>query len=137
MVRWIDTAMRLAGVLVWLGLASSARAQEVPAELRCIERARNQTVLQKEQQEQLCLGATSVEPISCYRSAVDQRALDPPDAVELCRCATSTEPVRCFREALRVRPSEPLWAVRQCSTIATQNLTSGCRPTVALDPTAR
>lgn len=137
MFRRIDTATRLAGVLLGLALASAARAEDVPGELRCIERARNQTVLQEEQREQLCLGATSLEPIDCYRSAVDQRALDPPDAIELCRCATSSEPVRCFREALRVRPSEPLWAVRQCSTIATQNLTSDCRPMVAIDPRAR
>src|SRR5262245_43331660 len=137
MFRRIDTATRLASMLVWLALAPDSHAEDMPGELRCIERARDQTVLQAEQREQSCLGAQSLEPIRCYRSAVDQRALDPPDAIELCRCATSSEPVRCFREALRVRPSEPLWAVRQCSTIATQNLTSDCRPMLALDPDAR
>src|SRR5688572_11060886 len=103
-------AMRLAGVLVCGAVATAAQAQEPTAELDCIERAKDQTVLGEEERERLCLGTQGREPIECFRAALDEPTLDKPEAIDLCRCAQSTEPVDCFREALRVRPSDPLWA---------------------------
>jgi hypothetical protein len=129
---------RLAGSLVWIILAAPATLlAEGPAEIQCIERAKDQSLLQEAERERLCLGTRGLQPIECFRAAVDEPALDKPEAIDLCRCATSTEPVRCFREALNARPDEPLWAVRQCSPISTQKLTADCRPLVPMEPGSR
>ena len=111
-----------------LARAVSAQEEGTSPILQCYQLARDKTLLDSTESQELCRGTTSLGPAYCYMSGDTETFLDTDDLIALCRCADSTVPVTCYVQA---RTQTDLWtpdALRICSTIFVKHLWPDCTP---------
>ena len=113
--------------MLCIGVARELSAQkDSSAMLRCYELARSETLLDSNDAQELCRGASTIGPVSCYMAGDDETFLDTTDLLQLCRCADSAEPAICY---VRAREETDLWfsdALQFCSPIFVHHLWPDC-----------
>jgi hypothetical protein len=102
--------------------------------LACVTAADEQTFLSDSQIFDLCTGAASTAPVSCFLSVRDVALLSELESISLCRCARSDEPVECYRRADASTTFSDAQIVSICSARTLHRLDGNCAP---LDPYQR